>query len=320
MKNKNLTALIIVLFITGIYFLGKHFIEPKFNENEENPYDLKLDSIGRIDISKFGKYKHTVIKLNLKNPKAITVSDEFIYVSGDSMILITDKNGNPVNEFETAVTATSLRTNNKGNIFAGLKDHIEVFNSEGKLLNKFKSLGDRAYITSLAVNEKNIYAAEAESEFVCVFDHEGNITDIYGDSVPATDIMRLVLPSYFFDVDIGPEGTLWIANTGKHAIINVNENGKVRSYWGSTSAQVEGFCGCCNPTHFCILSDGSFITSEKGIVRVKKYDSFGKFVHVIAGPEQFKENSTGLDIASDQNNLIYILEPAGSIIHVFKEQ
>jgi hypothetical protein len=65
------------------------------------------------------------------------------------------------------------------------------------------------------------------------------------------------------------------------------------------------------------MEDGSFITAEKGIVRVKKYDSQGNFECAIAGPDAFEEASTGLDIAINKKNQILVLEPDASKVHIF---
>jgi len=318
MKNKYLTALIIVIVITGIYFLGRKLLEPKFGESEPNPFDLKLDSIGKIDSDNFGNYKYSQIQLELKEAKAIAFLYDQIFVSGDNKLQVLNKKGILIREFSTSGTATAIEVFEE-KIFSGIKDHIEIYNTEGKLLSKFKSFGEKAYITSLTILNNKIYAAEAEAELVYELNDQGDITDIIGDSVPASDIMRFVLPSYYFDVAIDPDGFLWISNTGKHKLINVNTENKMRSYWGTSSSEIQDFCGCCNPTHFKITEDGSFITSEKGIVRIKKYDAAGKFVHAIAGPEFFKKGSEGLDITIDDEGGIYVLEPAASIIHVFKE-
>jgi hypothetical protein len=82
--------------------------------------------------------------------------------------------------------------------------------------------------------------------------------------------------------------------------------------------EIEGFCGCCNPSHFAFLEDGSFVTSEKGIARVKVYNRLGDLVSVVAGPDQFKEGVEGLDLAIDSKQRIYVLDPLEKAIRVFE--
>jgi hypothetical protein len=319
MKNKTLSAFIILLIITGLYFLGRYLMEPKFGTDQENPYDLKLDSIGKIETEKFGNYLVSSIQLAFNETKAIAVHKDNLYVSGDSKLAVLNNKGDIINEFDTKRTVTSIHLTDKM-IIAGIQDHILLMDLEGNIIKAFETLGDKAYITSVTQLNDKIYAAEAESELVYEYSIDGTISDILGDSVPANDIMRFVLPSYYFDLDVGPDGFLWISNTGKHKIMSINPDGTMRSNWGTSSSALEDFCGCCNPSHFRITEDGSFITSEKGIVRIKKYDAAGNFVHAIAGPDQFQKGSEGLDIAVDENGTIYVLEPAANTIHIFTEK
>jgi len=81
--------------------------------------------------------------------------------------------------------------------------------------------------------------------------------------------------------------------------------------------ELEGFCGCCNPTHMAIMQDGSFVTSEKGIARVKVYNRIGELTSVVASAEQFDEGTEGLDIAVDSRQHIYVLDPKRKQIRIF---
>lgn len=84
--------------------------------------------------------------------------------------------------------------------------------------------------------------------------------------------------------------------------------------------QMDGFSGCCNPSNIAILSDGSFVTSEKGIERVKIHDVTGEFNCLVAGPDKFQEGTVGLDISIDQHDRIYILDPKNGLIRVFERR
>ncbi|MBU4493955.1 MAG: hypothetical protein KJ874_01485, partial [Acidobacteria bacterium] len=93
-----------------------------------------------------------------------------------------------------------------------------------------------------------------------------------------------------------------------------------RTSWGEASMDIEGFCGCCNPSHFAVLPDGSFVTSEKGIPRVKIYDRLGRLASVVAGPDRFDEGTKGLDTAADADGRIYILDPSRKRVRIFSEK
>jgi hypothetical protein len=72
---------------------------------------------------------------------------------------------------------------------------------------------------------------------------------------------------------------------------------------------LDGFSGCCNPIHFAFLSDGGFVTSEKGLVRVKIHEPTGDFRCAVDGPLSFDEKESGLDIAVNSEDEIFILVP-----------
>jgi hypothetical protein len=84
--------------------------------------------------------------------------------------------------------------------------------------------------------------------------------------------------------------------------------------------EIDGFCGCCNPTHMAILDNGSFVTSEKGLPRVKVIAPTGELQAVVAGPGQLAPDTVGLDLAIDPEGRILVLDPAARMVRVFVEK
>lgn len=297
------------------YFITK---KPNYAQQENNPYALGIDSIGKIPEEKYCKVTASTLDLTFENLKALAVDkDDNIYVSGDKSIIILSKEGKTITQFSTDITATALAIGDDKNIYAAFESHICTYSAEGQLLKEWQAFESKSYITSLAINNAHIYAADAELQIVIEYNLDGSFVKAIG-SKDNKEVDSFILPSYFFDVAIAPDNSLWAANTGKHKLINFNSEGKMISNWGETSSAVEGFCGCCNPSHFAIMKDGSFITTEKGIVRVKKYNPTGEFVCALAGPEHFMVSSTGLEIAINSESDILVLEPATRKIHIFK--
>lgn len=316
MKKNYIYIIFAVVLFVAIVFAGKYLIKPKYKTNEENPYDLNLEEIGKIPSEKMCNYKSKTIDLNIQKPKAIAIDkNDNIYISGDSSVLVLDKNGSKIKQFSTERMAYSLAISENNEIYVGEQNQLKKYSQTGELLGIVTVISDDAFITSIAISKEKIYLADAESEMVYIYKGKKRIGKIGTRDSGA--ITRFVLPSYYFDVAIDPDSTIWIANTGIHKLVNFREDGSMRSYWGKTSSYPEGFCGCCNPTHFAIMNDGSFITSEKGIVRVKKYSPAGEFVCAIASPDSFITGSTGLDIAIDSQQRIYVLEPKAKKIHIF---
>jgi hypothetical protein len=108
--------------------------------------------------------------------------------------------------------------------------------------------------------------------------------------------------------------------------------GDLEFAWGEFGNRPEDFTACCNPVSFAVLSDGSIITCEKGIARVKVYDTFGKLRGFVADPKDmanisqpdgFKIERTqryGFDIAADDNGHVFILDRSRNLVRFFKRK
>jgi hypothetical protein len=103
-----------------------------------------------------------------------------------------------------------------------------------------------------------------------------------------------------------------------HSLENYTEDGNLREHWNNTSMMTEGFSGCCNPAHFTFLPDGRFVTSEKGLVRVKTYKPSGEFDAVVAAPIKFTNEGKAPDIATDAAGNVYALDFDKKMIRVFE--
>jgi 6-phosphogluconolactonase (cycloisomerase 2 family) len=112
---------------------------------------------------------------------------------------------------------------------------------------------------------------------------------------------------------------LWVVNPGMHALENYTDEGELRGYWQHASMDIEGFTGCCNPAHVAVLEDGSFVTSEKGMVRVKVYNASGSLQSVVAPPSKFKDNGKAPDVAVDSKDHIYALDYDKNRIRIFEK-
>ena len=83
--------------------------------------------------------------------------------------------------------------------------------------------------------------------------------------------------------------------------------------------KIEGFSGCCNPAHFAILDDNSFITSEKGMPRIKIYDQHGQFTGIVAPPAAFN-GTLAPDIAVDKQNRLIALDFERQQVRIFERK
>lgn len=317
MKKNHLSILIFVVIAALAAIIVNAIMKPRF-DSTANPYDLQLDSLGKIAPELYCSYSAEKIAIPLKQSKAIAVDSlNTIYISGDNRIVGVNSGGRLVSDFSTPATATALAVTNRGQLVVAFETHVAVYATDGTLLNQWPPFNKKSYITSLAVNNNRVYLADADDALVYEYTPEGGFIRTYGTKGDSNAVTTFILPSYFFDLAVAPDATLWVTNNGKHKVVNFQADGSLRSSWGETSAAVHGFSGCCNPSHIAILNDGSFITAEKGIVRIKKYTADGQFECAIAGPEHFKKGALGLDVVISSDQKIMVLEPDAALVHMF---
>lgn len=317
-KDRLATWVIITVSVAGILYFGYQAISENSKRNQENPFEYNIENFKKsgADLIHYSEVKH--IQIDLKNVYGISVGpDDSIYVSGENSVLILNRDGSIRSTISTDAPVHTLSVDENRDLYLGMDDHIEVYDRKGAKKAHWESLGEDAIITSIALSKKNVFIADAGNHIVWKFDKSGSRLKRIGGKNEAKDIPGFVIPSPFFDVAIDPDGFLWVANTGRHSLENYTEEGDWRSSWGEFSMEIEGFCGCCNPSHFVILDDGSFVTSEKGIVRVKVSNRLGNVVSVVAGPDQFAEGTVGLDLAKDSSQRIYVLDPSKKAVRIF---
>ncbi|HNY03583.1 MAG TPA: hypothetical protein PKG48_13380, partial [Bacteroidales bacterium] len=174
--------------------------------------------------------------------------------------------------------------------------------------------------TSVAAGGDFIYVADAGMKVVYQYDRKGTLLSKIGQKDPVRKIPGFIIPSPYFDVAVSPSGDLWVANTGRYRLEKYGADGALLTAWGEPSFAVEGFAGCCNPSHFAIMPDGSFVTAEKGIERVKIYSPSGVYQCLVAGPESFDEGTRGLDLAAGTGGVILVLDPERNQVRIFVPQ
>ena len=178
-------------------------------------------------------------------------------------------------------------------------------------------LNQNSYITSLTLCDKYLFVADAGNKIVWKYNLKGEVLGSLASGDSTKNIPQLIIPSPYFDVFTAKDNSIWVVNPGNHILENFTIDGKLITTWGEKSPDIEGFCGCCNPTNIAMLSDGSFITSEKGYIRVKLYSPKGEFLGVVVGGEQFIEGTKGLDIAIDSKDRVFIIDTKKDKIRIF---
>jgi hypothetical protein len=232
-------------------------------------------------------------------------------------VAIFDSAGREIHRFTIPGFAWCVTLLPDGNLLLGMMDHVEQWSPSGARMAEWSPADTASLITSIAATPDFVYVADAGKKIVYQYNHKGNLLSRIGEKDPERKIPGFIVPSPYFDLGISPSGELWVANPGRYELEKYSSEGNLVKAWGQSSMALEGFAGCCNPTHFAFLPDGSFVTSEKGIVRVKVCYPDGRFHWLVAGPESFEEGTRGLDLAVDNRGCILVLDPYKHLIRIF---
>lgn len=268
-------------------------------------------------------WRVTAIPLDVKAPSALAVGpDGVIYVASEDLIVALAVDGKECLRFAVQGRPGCLAITPDSRLLAGMRRHVEVFKSDGSKMSEWQDLGERAWLTSIAADDENIYVADAGNRIVWRFDQSGKMLNRIGE--------KLNVPSPYFDVAINPIGEVWVVNPGMHGLENYRPTGDLASSWYRPGIEPESFCGCCNPIHIAFRADSSLVTVEKGIDRIKIYSPDTALLDVIAAPADAPaQNSATLgcnieaavaDLAVDAKNRILVLNKFEKAILIYGQQ
>jgi hypothetical protein len=253
--------------------------------------------------------------------------DERLWIGGGRFVLEYGLNGTQHSEVGVDGEIRCLGLAD-GMIYAGFRDHIELYDRKGQRKTAWEAPGKKPYFTAVAVGVNDVFVADAGNRLVWRYDRSGKLIGRIGEKNKERNIPGFIVPSPFFDVEIGADGLLRVCNPGRHRVEAYTFDGDLEFAWGTAGAAIESFCGCCNPSNLALLPDGRTVTFEKGIPRVKVYTADGRLDAVVAGAETFAENAKvcgpndctlgGLDGVVDAQGRVYTLDLVANHILVME--
>ncbi|MGC9455341.1 MAG: NHL repeat-containing protein [Phycisphaerae bacterium] len=284
----------------------------------EFSYDIsELEKVGE-DLLGYRQVRR--IPAGVEQPRAIALGrDDTLHIAGDGKIRVIDAEGDTVNEFGIDGQATCLAVGDDGTLFVGFEDRVAVYSSQGEKTAEWDDFGESAIITSLAVMGDDVYVADSGQAVVYRFDRTGRLLGRLGGKDEQRNIPGLVIRAPCLDVATGGDGLVRVTNPGRWRVETYTPGGSLELSWGEPSMRdIEGFCGCCNPTDVAVLSDSRVVTAEKGLPRVKLYDAHGEFQCVVAPTGMFDPGTERLDLSVDSQDRIYVLDASESLVRVFE--
>ena len=317
MKNKGIIIFLIILAVVIVAIIAGDYLSDKPDKSGPNPFEYNVDNFKTVD-STLIHFKETKnYRISFETPAAITISGNKIFLAGDSKIQVIGLDGSLTQEITLSGQPQAVEVFGE-NIFVAISNAVNVYNGTGMLLKTWPTLTDSAMVTAIAASETSVFVADAGNRKVHRYNHAGQLLASFDGKADEGVLHGFIIPSGFFDLDINPDGDLWVVNPGMHALENYTEEGNLREHWNNTNMMTEGFSGCCNPAHYTFLPDGRFVTSEKGLVRVKTYKQSGEFEGVVAAPVKFAEEGKAPDVATDSVGNVYALDFDKKMIRVFE--
>jgi len=319
-KDRLVNIGVIAIALIGIGYFGFNAFYGNSEGEKPNPFEYNIEYFKHYDpaLNHYTEIKQ--IPLTYQSIKGIAIGPEDnIYVSADQSYLIVDQKGKIINTVNCSQPALCLSVDKNKDVYLGMTNFIQIYDKEGVQKTRWPSPEEKSLFTSLNVTSEYVYVADAGNFIVWQYDKQGKLTRSIGAKDENKDIPGFIIPSPFFDLAVDPDGFLWVTNPGRMSLENYTPEGDLRTSWGVSGMKMNEFCGCCNPSHLSLLDDGSFVTSEKGIARVKVSNRLGVLVSVVAGPDQFTEGTVGLDLAVDSKNRIYVLDPTKKMVRIFEK-
>jgi len=195
--------------------------------SEDFDYDLR--DLGRADPGMVLYRQAGELRSGLTEARGIAVGpDGRIYLAGDRRIRIFPAAATTrparVREIKTDAPPQCLAVGADGAIYVGMADHVAVYDPAGARRAAWEKLGEKALLTSLAVSEDNVFAADAGHRVVLRYDTAGKLLGRIGQKNDRRNIPGIFLRGLYLDVAMAPDGllrvTVWVLDTNT-AVVRV---------------------------------------------------------------------------------------------------
>jgi hypothetical protein len=317
MNKRSLTIVVLVILAVIISVILFDFISKRPDRRGANPYALDVDQYKEVDEALVSHKETRNFSLGLLAASAIYLHNDSLFIVGESSMAIITTGGTSLGLYEILPHPTSLVVEDNY-LYIGYQKYVAKYDHSGALVDRWTELDERAVITSLAIKDDRIYVADAGNRKVLIYNNSGEIVGEFEGTAESDLGHGFIVPSANFDLVVNSYGELWVVNPGKHALENYTDEGQMRGFWENSSVEIEGFLGCCNPARITAMEDGSFVTSEKGLVRIKIYDQSGALKSVVATPALFKEEGKAPDICVDSQGIVYALDFDKDMVRIFE--
>jgi hypothetical protein len=320
METKIIRLLIIIAVASILAILLYDRVSNKPGKRPENPHPYSMDGYDRTDPALLS---HEEIKqINIGDQPAVDLTFGFgrIFLLMEEYLRVITTEGSEQARWSLTERPTCITIGPEETVLIGFGKHIARYTLNGEEVGRSRPLDGNALFTAVAVSDDQIFVADAGNKMVRVFSFALQETGHFKGVSGVTDDHGFILPSPRFDLAVNSDNELWVVNPGLQTLQNYSHDGRLRGYWGKPAFHPEGFSGCCNPCRFAFLPNGDFVTSEKGLVRVKIHKPSGELRSIVAGPEEFPNGRQAPAVTTDEEENIIILDYEQKLIRFFKEK
>lgn len=319
MKNKwiNIFLLLTVLVIAVVVVAD--YLSTRVDKRPANPFAYSVEEYAEVDESLIGYRETRQIRTGDTQLLAMAYGNGRIYLLTDTYMQVITPLGQEVSRTPVDPGGRCIALTPGGTVVLGYENYLVALR-HGEEAGRSEILDGEAGITALAADEERVFAADAGNRQVVVFNHELERIDSFRGESGVSSLHGLILPSMHFDLAVNDENELWVVNPGVHSVQNYTPAGRLRGHWSKASFGHDGFSGCCNPYFIAFLSDGSFVTSEKGLIRVKIHRESGEFETYVAAPEKFTDGTRAPALAVDEQDHILVLDFDRNMIRYFERR
>ena len=126
-----------------------------------------------------------------------------------------------------------------------------------------------ADVTAIRLIGDEVLVADAAARVIRRYDLRGTEQGVIG---AANKTGGFMLPNRSLDFDVDASGVVHATDTGRHRVTSWTLDGTMVASFGKFGmARPEDFVGCCNPVNVAVAPDGSIVTAEKVVARVKVF-------------------------------------------------
>jgi len=191
----------------------------------------------------------------------------------------------------------------------------KTFGSMGTAAGQFNRPRDVAVAA-----DGSIYIADTENHRIQHLSEDGEVLHVWGSFAAGSGTGPAPAGTFNepWGLSLGPDGSVYVADTWNHRIQKFSPDGQFITTWGYGISQSEDPFGFYGPRDVAVNSLGEVFVTDTGNKRIVVFDADGNFIAQFGGtglaPGQFDEP---VGLAIDAQNRIYVADTWNQRVQVF---